>query len=35
MTITRSDADEALDIFDRALAGIEAGRFDDAKLPGF
>ena len=25
LTITRSDADEALDIFDRALADIEAG----------
>ncbi|MDE0377464.1 MAG: aminotransferase class III-fold pyridoxal phosphate-dependent enzyme [bacterium] len=35
LTITRSDADEALDIFDRALADIEAGRFDDSKLPDF
>lgn len=35
LTITRSDADEALDIFDRALADIEAGRFDDSKLPAF
>ena len=35
LTITREDADEALDIFDRALADIEAGRFDDAKLPSF
>ncbi len=35
LTITRSDADEALAIFERALADIEAGRFDDAKLDGF
>ncbi len=35
LTITREDADEALDIFDRALADIEAGRFDDTKLPSF
>lgn len=34
LTITRSDADEALAIFERALADIEAGRFDDAKLAG-
>jgi len=35
LTIPRSDADEALDIFDRALADIAAGRFDDSKLPDF
>ena len=35
LTITRSDADEALAIFERALADVEAGRFDDAKLDGF
>ena len=34
LTITRSDADEALAIFERALSDIEAGRFDDAKLAG-
>ena len=35
LTITRADADEALAVFERALADIEAGRFDDAKLAGF
>ncbi len=35
LTITRSDADEALAIFERALADVEAGRFDDAKLEDF
>ena len=34
LTITRGDADEALAIFERALADIEAGRFDDSKLAG-
>jgi len=32
LTITTADVEEALDKFDRALADIEAGRFDDTKL---
>ncbi len=32
LTISEEEVDEALSIFERALADVEAGRFDDAKL---
>jgi 4-aminobutyrate aminotransferase len=32
LTIGAGDVDEALSLFERALADVEAGRFDDAKL---
>jgi 4-aminobutyrate aminotransferase len=32
LTLTGKDVDEALGIFDQALADVSAGRFDDAKL---
>lgn len=35
LTIGDAEVDEALDVLDRALADIEAGRFDDAKLARF
>ena len=33
LTTTSEEADEALAIFEQALADVEAGRFDDTKLP--
>jgi 4-aminobutyrate aminotransferase len=35
LSLQESDVNEALDILDRALADVEAGRFDDAKLEPF
>ena len=35
LTIGEAEVDEALDVLDRALADVEAGRFDDAKLARF
>jgi 4-aminobutyrate aminotransferase len=35
LTITADDVDEALMLFERALADVEAGRFDDEKLAPF
>jgi 4-aminobutyrate aminotransferase len=35
LTLSERDADEALAIMDHALADVEAGRFDDAKLDRF
>ena len=35
LTIGPDDVDEALGVFERALADVEAGRFDDAKLAPF
>lgn len=35
LTVSERDVDEALDVFDRALTDLEAGRFDDAKLTAY
>ena len=35
LTIGAGDVDEALAVFERSLADVEAGRFDDAKLAPF
>ena len=35
LTIGAGDVDEALSIFEQALADVEAGNFDDAKLTPF
>ena len=35
LTITADEIDEGLAIIERALADVEAGRFDDAKLAPF
>jgi 4-aminobutyrate aminotransferase len=35
LTIGEAEVDEALGVLDRALADVEAGRFDDAKLARF
>jgi 4-aminobutyrate aminotransferase len=35
LTLSAGDVDEALAIFERGLADVEAGRFDDAKLAPF
>ena len=35
LTINSGEIDEALSIFERALADVEAGGFDDAKLTPF
>jgi 4-aminobutyrate aminotransferase len=35
LTISEAEVDEGLELFERALADVEAGRFDDAKLGPF
>ena len=35
LTISAAEVDEALALFEQALADVEAGRFDDAKLAPF
>ena len=35
LTISEAEIDQALELFERALADVEAGRFDDAKLAPF
>ena len=35
LTISEPEVDEGLGLFERALADVEAGRFDDAKLAPF
>ncbi len=35
LTISEAEVDEGLELFEQALADVEAGRFDDAKLAPF